>query len=340
MPRKKQEGKSKLIQEAREEFLNVDRSDRTRQNYRNAVDPLVAWLARQRPPITILSAVDYAALNRYLKEVVQARQKAGTFTGGTPNQYVNVIRGFFNWCVKIGYLPHSPAKGLTVRKPKVKPPESRSIPVEVLREMLRRARLLALAGYPTAYGVLVLLLETAHRAGAIARIKVVNIDLKARRILVTEKGGVLQYAHFADPEVAWAIQRVLEWRERIKPPHDQLFSLIKSPRLPLTPAAASNLVARLSVEVCGTPYYAHSIRHLVATLLDERGIDPTTASAKLGNTPEIYTGHYQPSPAHSRARQLVEQLPFSVLLQVPTPVTPEPPPSAAKIINLWDEEAG
>ena len=332
MPRSK-EGK-KPIAEAVQEFLDVDRADHTRQNYANAVEPLATWLAAQQ--ITTLDDITYAALNRYIKEVIAPRQKEGTFTGGTPNQYVNVIRGFFNWSVKVGYLPHSPAKGLTIRKPKVKPPESRAIPVEVLREMLRRTKLLAQAGYPTAYGLLVLLVETAHRVGAIATIKLDRIDLKNRRILVTEKGGVLQYAHFADPETAWAIQRVLEWRARLNPPHDQLFSMVKSPRKPMRAAAASNLVARFAVEVCGTPYYAHSIRHLVATLLDERGIDPTTASAKLGNTPEIYAGHYQPSPAHSRARQLAERLPFSTLLQVPKPVEPPAPPP--KIIRLWDEE--
>jgi site-specific recombinase XerD len=338
MPRRKKEVAplpgGKAIAEAVTEFLNVDRSDHTRQNYGNAVNPLAEWLAQQS--ITTLDGITYAVLNRYIKEVIQPRQKEGSFTGGTPNQYVNVIRGFFNWAKKVGYLAHSPATGLTIRKPKVKPPEARAMPVEVLREMLRRTKLLAMAGYPTAYALLVLLVETAHRVGAIATIKLDRIDLKNRRILVTEKGGTLQFAHFADPETAWAIQRLLEWRARINPPHDQLFSMVKSPRKPMKPAAASNLVARFAVEVCGTPYYAHSIRHLVATLLDEHGIEPNMASAKLGNTPEIYAGHYQPSPAHSRARQLADRLPFSTLLQVPPPAAPpsEPPP---KIIRLWDD---
>jgi len=333
MPRSK-EGKPLTV--ALSDYLLVDRSHHTNGNYRNILTPLVDYLGSLSPPVTTLNAVTFAHLNRYVDTVLIGRQKAGTMSGRTPHQHVVVLRGFFKWCVKIGYLKQSPADGLTIRKPKAKPPETRAIPLEVFREMLRRTKLLAMAGYPTAYALLVLLVETAHRVGAIATIKLDRIDLKNRRILVTEKGGTLQFAHFADPETAWAIQRLLEWRARINPPHDQLFSMVKSPRKPMKPAAASNLVARFAVEVCGTPYYAHSIRHLVATLLDEHGIEPNMASAKLGNTPEIYAGHYQPSPAHSRARQLADRLPFSTLLQVPPPAEPpsEPPP---KIIRLWDD---
>lgn len=57
---------------------------------------------------------------------------------------------------------------------------------------------------------------------------------------------------------------------------------------------------------------------------------------RADHTRQNYAGHYQPSPAHSRARQLAEKLPFSTLLQVPTPEPPPAPPP--KIIRLWDEE--
>lgn len=339
MPRSK-EGKPLTV--ALSDYLLVDRSHHTNGNYRNVLTPLVDWLGSQSPPVATLKAVTFTHLNRYLDSVLIGRQKAGTMSGRTPHQHVVVIRGFFNWCVKIGYLGKSPAAGLTIRKPKAKPPETRAIPLEVFREMLRRAKLLAQAGEPNLYALLTLLAETTHRIGALVKIKVADVDFKARRILLEEKGGAWLYAHFADPEVIWALQALIQWRSLMSIPHEYLFTTHRRPWRPVSPGAASSRVGAASAAICGVEYHAHSIRHLMATLMDAQGVEPTAASARLGNTPEVYAGHYQPSPGHERAKRVTEAYPFQKLLGGPTPLPPAPasPPGKVTRVDWRGEEAG
>lgn len=338
MPRSK-EGKPLTV--ALGDFLLVDRSHHTNGNYRNILTPLVDYLGSLSPPVVLLSAVTFAHLNRYVDQVLIGRQKAGTMSGRTPHQHVVVIRGFFRWCVKIGYLKQSPAAGLTIRKPKAKPPETRAIPLEVFREMLRRAKLMALAGEPNLYALLTLLAETTHRIGTIVTIKVADVDFKARRILVQVKGGSWKYAHFVDPEVVWALQALIQWRSLMSIPHEFLFTTHRRPWRPVSPGAASSRIGAASAEICGIEYHAHSIRHLMAVLMDAQGIDASAASARLGNSPEVYAGHYQPSPGHARAQRVTEAYPFSKLLGGSSPVEPPPAPPS-NIINVdWrGEEAG
>lgn len=330
---------SRSLSVTRDEFLMVDRSPLTIRDYRNVLAPLLEWFARQSPPITALEAVTFAALNRYVSEVLLGRQKAGTMTGRTPNQHVVVIRGFFKWCMKIGYLEQSPAQGLTIRKPKAKPPETRAMPLQVFVEMLRRAKLRAMGGEPNLYALLTLLADTTHRVGAVVRAKVGDLDLPGRRILLQVKGGDWKYAYFADAEVLWALNALLHWRRQVGIPHEFLFSTLKQPYKGVSPGGASNRIGEATQELCGVRYHAHSIRHLMAIQMDAQGLDPSAASARLGNTQEVYIGHYQPSPAHKRAEQVTRAYPLHKLLgEMPAAPTVPASPGTVIEVNFWEDE--
>jgi len=136
-----------------------------------------------------------------------ARAKPGRLSPWTVHQYVRCCRRFFTWCVAEGLIDHSPAGRLE------KPP----LPRGVRRGISPDARdsIIRVANCARDLALLLVLADTACRLAGIAGMRVDDVDLPGRRVLVREKGrGGNQRERFvfmsdrtAGALAAWLVER-------------------------------------------------------------------------------------------------------------------------------------
>lgn len=302
------------LEQALSTFLHIDRSPHTARNYRSTLLPLVAAIGPQRD----LALVSYADLVDYIARL-QDNLKPSSFA-----QYVQVIRTFFNWCVRHHYLASSPACGLFARKPPRDPALSRAIPADVLREMQRLAY-----ARPRDSAILLFLADTGCRVGGIATLTLPRLNLDELSAYLLEKGSRFHQVFFGD-ETGAALRRWLAERPAVQ--HEYVFT--GRCGRPLRRDAFAAIVQRLSRRASGRTYGPHSIRHAVACAWAERGVLLTDTQRKLGHSdPRITLEAYYPQNDW-RVRDLSRQLALAALHD-PDRVE-QPPPRRPKIIHFRD----
>lgn len=247
-------------------FLQVDRSAQTNLNYTRVLTSFVQDVGPGRS----VALVTYADLLDYT-----SRRRSG-LAATSFRQYVITIKVFFNWLVRVGLIPSSPAASLTARKPAVGAEHNRAVPGDVLL----RAIQLAQQQSPRDYAVLLFLADTACRAGGIASLMLHNLhDLSA---LIREKGQRYYWVYFGEQTQA-ALHHWLRLRPGVE--HDYVFTSAHPRDLhrPLTPDAYSSIV-RTWTKRAGSPGYgAHAIRHWLADSWERQGESINTVAQKLNH---------------------------------------------------------
>ena len=183
--------------------IKATKAPATYIQYAERIGQVIDWLKSERPNVTLLSDVT----PQILQEFVNYRS-----TIRHPNTVKNAfihVRGFFNWCVKMDYLPSNPGKGVDLPREKKEP--IRFFSIDEVKLIFENAgdRLLF---YQFLYYSLARLNEAAT-----FKVKQVNFS---RNVLIfhTTKSG-----RYDEVEIAEKLKPVLEKACADKQPDDLLF---------------------------------------------------------------------------------------------------------------------
>jgi len=213
--------------------------------------------------------------------------------------YHAALSSFFNWAIDAGLVTESP---LTHIKPPK--PESRIIEPftkDEIKAMLRacdRTRDYK-RGYqrtcsnarPTALrdrAIILLLLDTGLRASELSGIKISDLDLKHRRVIVFGKGAKERLLPF-DSRTGQAIWKYLATREDARA-GDYLF--ITSHRLPFDKDKLGRLIHRIGARANVKNAHPHRFRHTFAITFLRNSGDVFTLQRLLGHSTLKMVNHY------------------------------------------------
>lgn len=224
-------------------YLKVDRAPHTNRSYAHCLNKLIEAIGPKRRMsfVTYEELLDYSA---------QLRQQ---YAHASYRQYVNIIKAFFNWGVKLRYIEWSPATMLLVRRTPLNQLAEMAVPSDVLDAAMQLA-------YQDVrdYAVIAFIKGTAARVGGVASLRLPNLDLHNGQAWIRNKGGAYYWAYFG-PNTVEALRRYIAVRPAVN--HDYVFVSKQDADRPLTPPSYSNIVALWTGRASGKRYFGHSIRH-------------------------------------------------------------------------------
>jgi integrase/recombinase XerC len=245
--------------------------------YRTDLDHFVTWVSRS--DISSPGAVSPALLRRYIAFLTTSRVARRTIS-----RRLSALRRYFAWAVRNGHCEVDPTLRLRSPKPEQRLPRvpSASEVVDVLtNEQTKTARDVA---------VLELLYGSGLRVGELCSATVSAVDLKARCITVTGKGGKSRRVPLGAHAVL-AVQEYLTARpnpsEHAPTANQPLFTNTRGKPM------GDRDVRRLVQRSFGPGVHPHTLRHAYATHLLEGGADVRSVQELLGHsnlsTTQIYT---------------------------------------------------
>lgn len=136
--------------------------------------------------------------------------------------------------------------------------------------------------------ILNLLLDTGVRVSELVNIKLKDIDINERTILVFGKGKKERYVFFTKR----TLKLLNEWNSVIKRISDEEYLLVNYKGEKLSTRSVQNIIKRIGEKI-GLDIHPHMLRHTFATDLLNRGADIRMIQEILGheslNTTQIYT---------------------------------------------------
>jgi len=296
------------LAEAINDFLKVDRSPTTTRNYTRTLNRMTE---------DIDSNLDLQAVT--LSHLLHHINNLAVGTGGLPLKpsslfsYKLTIKAFFNWCEKVDYLDHSPARKLYAHRP---PPEvkDRGIPLEHARAILEEAR-----KQPRDYALVLFMGETAARIGAVSRLCTTDLNLDDLSATFIEKGRKPVRVDYS-PATAAALRDWLVLRGDVG--HDYVWTFTTRSRKKLKLMGVTQILRRLSLLACGVEYSPHRWRHTVSERWEDLGIASYDIAHKLNHVDDAVTRRFYLRNRNPNVRQLSRKYPlaaFGGTLDTPTP---------------------
>jgi integrase/recombinase XerC/integrase/recombinase XerD len=214
----------------------------------------------------------------------------------TRHRYFREVRRFFNWLVENGYIEQSPFRGMRNVNvpPRVKQPFA---PEEI-------AALLAACGEPATdtalrnRAMVLTLLDTGVRCRELARLRLQDLDLEARRLHIVDgaKGGKQRIAAFAERGHR-ALRSYLSRRGTEPGP---LFAALSPhgalrPGVPLQTNGVKQMLRRLGRRAGVSKVHAHRFRHTFATWAIRSGAREIDVQYLLGHSSSDMVRRYSSS---------------------------------------------
>lgn len=207
--------------------------------------------------------------------------RAAYHANGAANRY-DIAHGFWRWLVEQGQVARSPVQ-VHVPHPPVSPVRDRALSGDDLAAMLAATR-----ENPRDYALLRFLADTGARAGAVAGVRIRDLDLKRRRANVTEKGGRPVVVRFSRA-TAGALSDWLAARPAW--PHDHVFASVRG--RPLSSHGIWDVLEAIArrAGVSGR-WNPHSFRHKVGRDWFNAGEPLPRIQAKLNHLDAGTTAKY------------------------------------------------
>lgn len=216
------------------------------------------------------------------------------FKPRTSKRKVASSKAFFRWMEEEGYVEEDPFRRVRVkmREPKTLP---RTVPLQTIEAMLRKARTIAENGSSTSrahrdLAVMELLFATGIRVSELCKLNVEDVDLAEGNIMIWGKGSKERQLQIGHLGVLNALRRYDRTRKRGA--HTAFFQDKQGKRI--TESKVRRIVQRYAQFVApGMHVTPHMFRHSFATFLLEEDVDIRYIQHMLGHssivTTQIYT---------------------------------------------------
>ena len=248
----------------------------------------------QRLGITTIAAIDKAALRDYIQSLFGPRAPK------TIKRKVATIRALFNFLEREDVLPVNP-----LRKMDIRIREGRRLPrtiplndlkclfhyVYALREKPRRRNDAAYKTLVRDIAALELLFATGARVSEVCQLRLDDIDLQVGWVRILGKGSRERIIHLCDTATLAALSE----HRHLCLDGDETGAFFRSPSgRPVSDQAIRSMLRKRAVAAGLTLHITpHMLRHSLATLLLEEGVDIRYIQRLLGHssisTTQIYT---------------------------------------------------
>jgi site-specific recombinase XerD len=201
-----------------------------------------------------------------------------------------VVKAFIRWLVSEEYMQHDPTKKLSTIRLRERFPSVWSL--EDVKRFLSTFDKTDLIGHRY-YAIAILALSSGLRAGEIAQLRPMDINLKERTLSVSEKGKTGARTAVLTGEACVEIRRWLRRRDRelgmstrdpLFPPIGTNGGLISN--VPMRPHSISCIIAKHAKQagIAGVKLGAHALRHTAATMLARNGASAFEIQRFLGHS--------------------------------------------------------
>lgn len=219
-----------------------------------------------------ITVVDLKAFLNHKKKTVKA---------STVNGFIDLLKGFFSWCMEEDYIETNPAKKLKKLRQGKRFRDPLSMEdVEKLRMGCKTDRERALVEF---------MLSTGMRASEIVNVKVSDLDFYTNQLKTIGKGDKERVVLFNDKCKLY----LTEYLKNRKGESDALFCSERKPYRSISVRGLEKIIKKISErKITDTTVFPHKIRHTFATSLFTSGADLTTIQFLLGHesiaTTQIY----------------------------------------------------
>ncbi|MEM6283060.1 MAG: tyrosine-type recombinase/integrase [Chloroflexota bacterium] len=262
----------------------------TEHNYRRCLEPMVAALGESLP----VGEVETAHLNAFIKSV---RDRPTVNSPYTVNNFIRAMKGFFNWCVDVGYIDRSPAKPVKRLREKKRIDDEKVMTESEFQRLLDYTK-----SRPRDDALLRFIADTGCRAGGAAGLRVRDLNLDEMTAVVTEKGDKTRVVWY-DRACADALRRWLDTQD--KQPDDLAFAKRGAS---LDNASVAQIIRRACKTIGIRSLGSHSLRHRKGRQLSDAGVSPTVAATVLGHDNSQTTQDYYYPRDHERAARAARQV--------------------------------
>ena len=269
-----------------ESLARANLSFHTRRSYASDLKQFAAYFAQSGKQAPAPSQFDALKIREFMAEC---------YRRGNSNRSVarklSALRSFFDFLVREGVIPHSPAKLVaTPKTPNTLPPVMTAEETNALIDAMPRQEGSDKDTARLARDRLIfeLLYGCGLRVGELVGLNLDDLDRGERWIRVRGKGRKERLVPFGRT-AAEALDRYLQAR----PATDQRALLLNSRRGRLTARSVERIVKRYALALMGDPsLHPHSLRHAFATHLLSDGADLRAIQELLGHASLSTTQKY------------------------------------------------
>lgn len=273
-----------------------NKSPATIRWYTHKLRYFAEWLNESRS-ISEVNGVESKHVKAFLLHLCNAERavdgvrqyRKGKASSLTVHGYAQVIKTFFGWLTRNGYLDANPCKEMPM--PKVEKYVIHAFTTEDVRRMLKAAQERRHAQRD--YALVLLLYDTAIRAGELTRLKLEDVDFEGGWLRVNGKGAKERMVPLGQTS-----KRAL-WRycnlhrpEPLLPTMREVF--LSERREPLSVSGAWRIVRGVAsaAKVNGKRLSPHTMRHAAAEDFLRNGGDAFALQKLLGHTTLTVTRMY------------------------------------------------
>jgi len=256
-------------------------SNHTVRNYDSDLRQFIRFVATKKgleDNVSDIDIIDYKLIRSYLGELFDTSRRT------TIARKLSALKSFFRFLEFRGYSPSNPASEIATPKQERHIPTY--IPIDDMFAMLEKPDREKISGLRDV-AILELLYSSGLRVSELVNLNLEHLDLKARLVRVSGKGGkerVLPVGRKAITALIEYVEHTAQQRAKVGYSRDQgpLFLNFRGGRL--SARSVHRLVKRYSRE-CGitTEISPHSIRHTFATHLLDGGADLRSIQELLGH---------------------------------------------------------
>ncbi len=287
-------------------------SEQTLRWYRQKLAHFTAFLDDEHE-VTLLKQVDVNLLREFVEHLRESKaysdhpskqsEENGLMADHTVKGYVQVIKGFFNWCVAEELLVKNPAARL--ENPTVGRYVIKTFSQEHIRSMLELCDTRTMIGYRD-YTIILLLLDTGIRVSELCGLTLDTVfieSLDGAFIKVFGKGRKEREVGLSSETAQHLWKYVHVHRQPKSAANHTVF--INRYGNALTPSGVDQLLYELEKRtgITGVRVSAHTFRHTFARMFLENGGEIYKLSLLLGHSSVLVTERYLKDFMSRNARQ-------------------------------------
>jgi len=278
----------------------AERSERTREMYGDAVRWFAGWLTREK------QAQRWDQVDRDQLRLFFLHMHEIGYAQSYRNNIGRCLQAFFKWFSEEEDLPNPYARFKPPPPPKIgsKPPPV--IELDDMRRLIKSAEAGRDFESRRDAALLRLFACTGGRLSEVTKIRLADVDVKDRTVVVTGKGDKTRKLKF-DHKCALALDRYLRIRASHAAAELDVLWLGTRRRVPMTPSGIRQIIERRG-ERLGLDIHPHLFRHTFShNWLDAGGAEGDLMELNGWESPQMLR-HYGASARAARARRAYDRV--------------------------------